>query len=873
MSEPDSRLPTTGRIPSGTTSVGALPPLTLPPPRLDPLAGISSVHHSYASSLSSQVMSSPIPQSSPASTQSPLSQQMLSPQQKTQSVVLSSGHVPPQQQQPLQDIRRQSTGVLHSQEQIRGQFAHTVTTLPSNKRPNEMGRQIQSVPNSPASLAISTPPQSVQMRHSSLDAQPSPGSSSVGNPSPSYSNHSSPSVVQLHNGHGPPSSYVQSSTMPTHGGQSSARFPSLPTQEHMQHHIPISSLPSSSTKQVFQHDAQARSVGGQTIPPPVAPMSLQQRNLPVANQLPQSQATHHPSLLQQQLSVRPSRMSSQPSSSSVSQANVVIQQQPIPQSTVCQSQQNGQQCIKPRAIPNQEGLSRQLQSTSTSQQQHVVMGLLQGAQIQQQTDGSTGYGCVNVSNPHVRQILANRTSQVMSGPGPSASQQDSTQPQSPPPRMSPASQQQAVVPQGILPSQANLPLRSVLAAQQHLSQQPLLQQQRQSQQVHAHQAQVQQQLRLSGRMVGTASGALATLYDADKSTMTLTNKDAYRILKRRFKYLVYENECYQEELRNLQRKLLKLSRDKNFLLDRLGQFEKFSESSDEDSDASNKTCDDKPKPKKRIRPAQRKRAADECLEGSNVVKRSADESNVSTPSPSESPALDARSSVMSAPSAPYSLKQLLNPPTPSDESVAASGSVPSSASAHSVSHLGSSNIQTHHQQHLRTTLARVVPSNMLGQQQSHVFHQTQTFYSSSRAGLVDTRPIMAKVRVETTSPTAVAPCYASEPPNQQASLSKSFSKDSFGCQLPCTEFTQPSQDICSHPINGDNLASSAATLLPSSVSIGPPTSEPCPISSVSSMSCFPLLNGLLPEAHSIAATKEESSGTAASLPPPSSQYR
>ncbi|KAJ1372317.1 hypothetical protein KIN20_034448 [Parelaphostrongylus tenuis] len=55
MSEPDSRLPTTaGRIPSGTTSVGALPPLTLPPPRVDPLAGITSVHHTYASSLSNQ---------------------------------------------------------------------------------------------------------------------------------------------------------------------------------------------------------------------------------------------------------------------------------------------------------------------------------------------------------------------------------------------------------------------------------------------------------------------------------------------------------------------------------------------------------------------------------------------------------------------------------------------------------------------------------------------------------------------------------------------------------------------------------------------------------------------------------------------------
>ncbi|VDM71661.1 unnamed protein product [Strongylus vulgaris] len=103
-------------------------------------------------------MPSPILQSgmmSPVSTQSPLSHQMLSPQQKPQTV-------PSTGQQQLQDVRRQ--GIMLGQDQIRGQFSHTVTTVPSNKRPNEMGRQIQSVPNSPASLAISTPPQSVQVR-------------------------------------------------------------------------------------------------------------------------------------------------------------------------------------------------------------------------------------------------------------------------------------------------------------------------------------------------------------------------------------------------------------------------------------------------------------------------------------------------------------------------------------------------------------------------------------------------------------------------------------------------------------------------------------------------------------------------------------
>uniref|UniRef100_A0A0N5AJY2 BZIP domain-containing protein n=1 Tax=Syphacia muris TaxID=451379 RepID=A0A0N5AJY2_9BILA len=79
----------------------------------------------------------------------------------------------------------------------------------------------------------------------------------------------------------------------------------------------------------------------------------------------------------------------------------------------------------------------------------------------------------------------------------------------------------------------------------------------------------------------------------------LTSKEKYRQLKSRFKYLVYENECYQEELRNLQRKLLKLSRDKNFLLDRLQPYEMLSNSSDESDSNSVKTVDERPKVQKK----------------------------------------------------------------------------------------------------------------------------------------------------------------------------------------------------------------------------------------------------------------------------------
>ncbi|CAM5147849.1 unnamed protein product [Natator depressus] len=56
-------------------------------------------------------------------------------------------------------------------------------------------------------------------------------------------------------------------------------------------------------------------------------------------------------------------------------------------------------------------------------------------------------------------------------------------------------------------------------------------------------------------------------------------KRRYRALKRRLKLLIYEQECFQEELRKAQRKLLKVSRDKSFLLDRLLQHEHVDEES------------------------------------------------------------------------------------------------------------------------------------------------------------------------------------------------------------------------------------------------------------------------------------------------------
>ncbi|XP_028836812.1 INO80 complex subunit E [Denticeps clupeoides] len=69
-------------------------------------------------------------------------------------------------------------------------------------------------------------------------------------------------------------------------------------------------------------------------------------------------------------------------------------------------------------------------------------------------------------------------------------------------------------------------------------------------------------------------------------------KRKYKNLKRKLKFLVYEQECFQEELRRAQRKLLKVSRDKSFLLDRLLQYERIDEdSSDSDATASSENSE------------------------------------------------------------------------------------------------------------------------------------------------------------------------------------------------------------------------------------------------------------------------------------------
>ncbi|XP_037309365.1 INO80 complex subunit E isoform X1 [Pungitius pungitius] len=86
-------------------------------------------------------------------------------------------------------------------------------------------------------------------------------------------------------------------------------------------------------------------------------------------------------------------------------------------------------------------------------------------------------------------------------------------------------------------------------------------------------------------------------------------KRKYKNLKRKLKFLVYEQECFQEELRRAQRKLLKVSRDKSFLLDRLLQYERVDEdSSDSEATVSSDNSEgDGPREREREREGAKKR--------------------------------------------------------------------------------------------------------------------------------------------------------------------------------------------------------------------------------------------------------------------------
>lgn len=86
--------------------------------------------------------------------------------------------------------------------------------------------------------------------------------------------------------------------------------------------------------------------------------------------------------------------------------------------------------------------------------------------------------------------------------------------------------------------------------------------------------------------------------DVVPSRKNIDYKLQYNTLKKKLKYLLYENEFFQENLRTSQRRLLKVTRDRSFLLDRLLQYEKtdLTSSESEDTESSDDSSKIEPAP-------------------------------------------------------------------------------------------------------------------------------------------------------------------------------------------------------------------------------------------------------------------------------------
>ncbi|XP_055296671.1 uncharacterized protein LOC129565619 [Sitodiplosis mosellana] len=92
-------------------------------------------------------------------------------------------------------------------------------------------------------------------------------------------------------------------------------------------------------------------------------------------------------------------------------------------------------------------------------------------------------------------------------------------------------------------------------------------------------------------------------------------KAQYTALKKKLKFLLYENEFFQDALRSSQRRLLKVTRDRSFLLDRLLQYEK-PENSESDSDDDTESSEDDGNRTENVR--KRKNSASNATQNKNA---------------------------------------------------------------------------------------------------------------------------------------------------------------------------------------------------------------------------------------------------------------
>ncbi|XP_002157152.2 uncharacterized protein LOC100212329 [Hydra vulgaris] len=120
----------------------------------------------------------------------------------------------------------------------------------------------------------------------------------------------------------------------------------------------------------------------------------------------------------------------------------------------------------------------------------------------------------------------------------------------------------------------------------------------------------------------------------DLDETKINYKEKYRSLKRKLSCLLYEQECFHEELQKVQKKCLRASRDKSFLLDRLLQFEKpsFSSSDDENTDSSSNEKEEKVIEKKEINKTKKKKKIStqkniQLNHNTNIQSNSSEKSN------------------------------------------------------------------------------------------------------------------------------------------------------------------------------------------------------------------------------------------------------
>ncbi|XP_055523584.1 uncharacterized protein LOC129717595 [Wyeomyia smithii] len=265
------------------------------------------------------------------------------------------------------------------------------------------------------------------------------------------------------------------------------------------------------------------------------------------------------------------------------------------------------------------------------------------------------------------------------------------------------------------------------------------QQQHQRPQPQAHHSQAQQNrnnsldaddLGAEDRDGGDSSGPDD---DSDEEMLPRRHQINYKVqyneLKKKLKYLLYENEFFQENLRTSQRRLLKITQDRSFLLDRLLQYEKtdLTTSESEETESSDDSSKVEPAPT-----VGRKRKNDNA--GNSQAKTAPKRRK---PGPKKGSTQQARQANNSAIPPPTLMQpQQMIPAASSVQSMLVNHhqQQPQQLQAHE-GHLTTEEIERHLQSRAAQSMLEVVPE---GELPSEMFSQAPS--SESNDHMVDTSP-------------------------------------------------------------------------------------------------------------------------------------